>query len=226
MPYVPSEKTVPPAQDRAELDPVVETVAQRLILTHDGSHALSEALCKAFLDADRGILRVLNNSAFPDESTALGSKVMEIAKRYEYDGAHLGLLNYSLTRLIQRVPQLRVETGKWKDEMRYWVHAVTCNALFKAAALSTNSKTCNAGVFIDVMLEYKRRVNVAYEAAQIIKSGDCYDTPYYTRLIPLQGVTGELIGHLEVMLKRSAATLTVDELSMYLVAHVAEASPS
>ena len=38
-------------------------------------------------------------------------------------------------------------------------------------------------MFEDIKDEYKRRVNSAYEAAQILKSGDCYDyVPFRTQL--------------------------------------------
>ena len=58
-----------------------------------------------------------------------------------------------------------------------------------------------AGVFEDVKDEYKRRVNTAYEAAQILKSGDCYDrVPFHTQLVAatINGVDGWV----EVMLAR------------------------
>lgn len=57
------------------------------------------------------------------------------------------------------------------------------------------------GVFEDVKDEYKRRVNTAYEAAQILKSGDCYElAPYRTQLVAdtVDGVAGWQ----EVMLPR------------------------
>lgn len=68
------------------------------------------------------------------------------------------------------------------------------------------------GVLQDVSAEHKRRVNVAYEAAQIVKSGDCYDTPYYTRLVEVVDKDGKHVGHFEVMLKRSEETLNKDLL--------------
>lgn len=55
------------------------------------------------------------------------------------------------------------------------------------------------GVFIDIKDEYKRRVNTAYEAAQILKSGDCYDRiTFRTQLVPVT-VNG-VEGYQEVML--------------------------
>ena len=61
-----------------------------------------------------------------------------------------------------------------------------------------------AGVFEDVKDEYKRRVNTAYEAAQIIKSGDCYEaTPYHTRLMPIEH--NGVHGFFEIMLPKTEA---------------------
>lgn len=58
-----------------------------------------------------------------------------------------------------------------------------------------------AGVFEDVKDEYKRRVNTAYEAAQILKSGDCYEySPFQTQLVAVN-VDG-VAGFQEVMLPR------------------------
>ena len=70
------------------------------------------------------------------------------------------------------------------SELRYWYQAI----IF--------------GVQLDVALEYKRRVNSAYEAAQIIKSGDCYDTPYRTQLVSVVNKEGKEIGQIEIMIKR------------------------
>ena len=55
------------------------------------------------------------------------------------------------------------------------------------------------GVLEDVKDEYKRRVNTAYEAVQIKKSGDCYDTPYHTELVDVKDKDGNVVGWQEVM---------------------------
>ncbi len=58
-----------------------------------------------------------------------------------------------------------------------------------------------AGVFEDVKDEYKRRVNSAYEAAQILKSGDCYEySPFQTQLVA--ATVDGVAGYQEVMLPR------------------------
>ena len=62
-------------------------------------------------------------------------------------------------------------------------------------------------------------MNTAYEAEQILKSGDCYDTPYYTKLVPVVDDNGKAVGHMEIMLKRSPETLDKDVLPGRLILH-------
>ena len=90
---------------------------------------------------------------------ALVEAIGEVSIRHKYDGAFAGELNYSLTRLLQDIPRELVKRGQFSEEMRYWMQPLLY------------------GVLLDVVLEHKLRVNTAYEAAQIVKSGDCYDTP-------------------------------------------------
>lgn len=154
MPYVPSEKTNPPAIDRSVLEPVAKVAAD---------------------------------------------KIAEVAAQYKYDGAFAGELNYFLTRVLNHLPRSLMAICGFKEEIRYWIQPVMY------------------GVLIDVALEHKRRVNVSYEAAQIIKSGDCYDTPYYTRLVEVVDKAGKHIGYQEVMLKRDESTLFADKLAGKIV---------
>jgi hypothetical protein len=114
----------------------------------------------------------------------LAKAICDVSIPYKYDGAFLGELNYSITRLIQRIPQIMVDREIFKSALRYWIYAGI------------------VGVLIDIKDEYKRRVNTSYEAAQIVKSGDCYDTPFYTKLVEIIDQTGKVIGHQEVMIKK------------------------
>jgi hypothetical protein len=41
-------------------------------------------------------------------------------------------------------------------------------------------------------------VNRSYETAQIIKSGDCYDTPYYNRLVKVVDEKGQDVGYMHI----------------------------
>lgn len=122
----------------------------------------------------------------------MADKIAEVAAKYKYDGAFAGELNYALTRLLQHIPRSLVAVGTLKEEIRYWIQPLMY------------------GVLTDVAWEHKRRVNTAYEAAQIVKSGDCYDTPFYTRLVEFRNANGDVIGYQEVMLARTAETLTSD----------------
>lgn len=130
---------------------------------------------------------------------ALVEAIGEVSMRHKYDGAFAGELNYSLTRLLQEIPRELVKRGQFTEEIRYWIQPLLY------------------GVLLDVALEHKLRVNTAYEAAQIVKSGDCYDTPYYTRLIEVVDEDDNLVGHQHVMLKKSAETLDVDVLPQKIV---------
>jgi hypothetical protein len=217
MPYVPSLKTDGKSDDRVRLDVVAEEIAQELAKRARTNFGLLQEYKQQFISIGSD-LALLAKSDSPEkyEGTAnkLAYTIFDVARKYQYEGAFLGELNYSITRLIQRVPQIKVELGQWlpKDELRYWLYAATVEALTYAANYFEQTGIGVAGVFEDIKDEYKRRVNVGYEAAQIVKSGDCYDTPYYTRLVEVVDEEGKLIGHQEIMLKRDTSTLNVDVL--------------
>jgi hypothetical protein len=134
----------------------------------------------------------------------LARVIAEVAKKYKYDGAFAGEMNFALTRLLEELPRELIAAGTLQEEIRYWIQPLMY------------------GVLLDVALEHKRRVNTSYEAAQIIKSGDCYDTPYYTRLIEVVDENGKLIGHQEVMLKRDDSTLNKSILDAKIVVKLPE----
>lgn len=223
MPYVPSMKTVPPADDRNVIDVAVERAARDAAekITHNSS--LTGVYATFFEEV------ALRISAFPNKSsveshssaTTLAHAILDVSQKYEYDGAHLGEFNYAMTRFIQRVPQIKVENGQWKQELRYWLYARTVAALSEVS-MSLLSEERDAlvdlgGVLVDIKDEYARRVKPAYEAEQIMKSGDCYDASFYTRHVEVVDSSGEHVGHMEVMLKRSPETLYVDRLPGKLV---------
>lgn len=221
MPYVPSAKTDGKSKDRVLIDAEVEKAAKGIAVV--SGFALLAAY-KEFFTKIANNLTVLQDMAL-STSTVLVSEVhplaltiFQVGAGYNYEGAFLGELNYAITRLIQRVPQVMVETQQWKasDEIRYWLYAITTQALVYASAIFANNVYGISGVFEDIKDEYKRRVNTSYEAAQILKSGDCYDTPYYTRLVEVIAGDGTFLGHIEVMLKRSEDTLHKDVLDSKL----------
>lgn len=122
----------------------------------------------------------------------VANAIAENSAAHGYEGAFAGQLNFFLSRLLNHLPRSLVTKQGFPTEMRYWVQPLMY------------------GVLLDVALEHKRRVNTAYEADQIVKNGDCFDTPYYTRLIEVIDEDGKHIGWQEVMLKRSEATLGKD----------------
>ena len=138
------------------------------------------------LEDDRAVIRPVVKE--------LAKAIAVVSKRHGYDAAFAGELNYALTKLLQEIPRAMIEEGIVTEELRYWIQP-----LFY-------------GVLLDVALEHKRRVNVAYEAFQILKSGDCYDAPYYTRLIEVVDAEGKTVGYQEVMMKRSEETVDLDQL--------------
>lgn len=76
----------------------------------------------------------------------VANEIKSIAATYGYPGAFAGLLNYSMTRLIQKVI----------PERRYWTIALI------------------SGVIHNVLDEFYRRYGVPYEEEQIDKNGDVY----------------------------------------------------
>jgi len=221
MPYVPSEKTDGKSQDRKLIDAEVKKVVRLLVKDckesieiFNGFYNLMRSVCAAiraredYLHCDGVNMRNINQ--------LLGLTIYEVAQKYNYDGAWLGELNYATTRIIQEIPKALVKKGLMKSELRYWYYAEVVGYLgalvhyFQDIHLTNWIDQGFAGVFEDVKDEYKRRVNTAYEAAQIVKSGDCYDTPYYTKLIEIVDKHGRHIGYQEVMLKRTKGTLKLD----------------
>jgi len=112
----------------------------------------------------------------------VADELARLTNHHGYIAAWAGELNYFLTRLLQHLPRSLIEVAGFKEELRYWQQPLFF------------------GVLLDVILEYKRRVNVAYESVQINKNGDCFDTPYMTHLIPVHDLnTGEKVGYMEIM---------------------------
>lgn len=226
MPYVPSKKTDGNSTDREQLNVAVEALAKLIASKVKNNLSLIDEYKIAFTNVAMYLAALLERDVNMSWGVAVGSvredqqlakAIFDIGQSYGYEGAYLGELNYSITRLIQRVPQIKVEQGDWAQEIRYWLYAATVEALISTAYQTHTIGIGVGGVFEDVKDEYKRRVNTAYEAEQILKSGDCYDTPYYTRLVRVVNEDGQLVGHQEIMLKRSDATLSVDMLDGEIV---------
>lgn len=213
MPYVPSKKTDGASTDREDLNPVVEQMAEEAAKKITNNLSLIRVYRARFLNtADALKSRLQRAGAGSGITDTLANTILMVAERHGYEGAYLGELNYAITRFIQRVPQIKVAKGDWKQEFRYWLYAATVEALTDAAYETHFWGLGISGVFEDIKDEYKRRVNTAYEAEQIVKSGDCYDAPYYTRLVPVVDESGDHVGYQEIMLKRTPETLRTDVL--------------
>jgi hypothetical protein len=203
MPYI------PPA-NRPPIDAAVELVAADIADVMTATNQTAE-IGSHLRDAFLGIARYIRQSeegATPAPAgniAALARCILDVAASYGIKAGWTGELNYAVTRLLQAVPYRLHQKGLWQEALRYWIYAETVGALTRTAwdlhAECGNDYIGNGlcGVFIDIKDEYKRRVNSAYEAAQILKSGDCYDrTPYRTRLVPV--VLDGTEGYQEVML--------------------------
>ena len=211
MPYVPSKKTDGKSNDRILIDEGVKKVAEMVVfMTKGNARELSEVYMTVFKDVANTLYRLEQSMGIQEinVSVDLARIIFEVGEKYNYDGAWFGELNYAITRLIQVVPNMCVEKGYYKTALEYWLYAVTAGVLKKTSDnfsqfTGNNYILCGlVGVFIDILHEYKRRVNTAYECAQIIKSGDCYDTPYLTRIVEMVDEVGKVVGHQEIMLKK------------------------
>jgi hypothetical protein len=223
MPYVPSEKSEPKGCDRDQLERPIEDLAQKAAEMIADNKSVVEVFTKLRLGVCAFLRRFANGEKIPHEDSPeynlswhiwfLGNEI------HAYDGAYLGELNYSVTRFLQRVPKIMVEKGKWreKDEIRYWLCARDAEVLGYIREFARHWRHGISGVFGNIDSEYYRRVVAAYEDYQIIKSGDCFDAPYYTKLVEVVSEDGEHIGYVPVSMKRSEKTVALDKLDSVLV---------
>lgn len=91
-----------------------------------------------------------------NEIKALSDQILKIHKEYGYDGAFLGLVNYSFTSVLCQI------LLKGFDRPRYW-HSPAIRGTLK-----------------DIGDELYRRVFIDYEDVQIHKNGD---VPEYLELL-------------------------------------------
>ncbi len=134
MPYVPSKKTDGKSTDREVLDKAVEALANQVAERITNNLSLIKIYKQTFYKTALSLEELIRGDVVDGtlEST-LAQAIYEVGEKYGYEGAVLGELNYSFTRFIQRVPQIMVEKGKWKEELRYWLYAATVEALTYAA---------------------------------------------------------------------------------------------
>ena len=200
MPYIAS-------RERPDIDKKVDSLARKLasdLARKNGDTDISTCYKGAIAAVTRTI-KLLDSGRKPGSKTEEERLAVEVFSNGSKDRtAWLGRLNYAITTLIQKVPKEMVSNGAWEEEFRYWVYAQTVGSLERAALAADRSGPGPVtdgvvGVLIDVKDEYKRRVNSAYEAVQIRKSGDCYATPYRTQLTEVRDARGKIAGYQEVM---------------------------
>lgn len=220
MPYIPSKDTDGKSSDREVIDAALAPLVQNVAAKITNNFSLRPIYKHVFIRIAFALRDMLKNPGTIRSRSLewnLARAIFRIGARYNYEGAYLGPFNYAITRFIQRVPQIKVERGDWKDELRYWLYSETVTALKHAEEQTEDLDIGIDGVFRDIKDEYKWGVNRSYEIAQILKNGHCYFTPYYNRVVEVVDETGKHIGHIEVMLKRSEDTLNLDLLDSQLV---------
>ena len=126
MPYVPSKKTDGKSTDREVLDAVVERLAGDVAARISNNLSLVAVYKSVFIEVVKS-LHSLTGGASTEKSieAELAQAMHDVGAKYGYEGAYLGELNYSFTRFIQRVPQLKVQSGAWAQELRYWLYSAT-----------------------------------------------------------------------------------------------------
>ena len=203
MPYI-------PPCNRPEIDEKVDVLAEKIsaeLIAKGETAEISVLYRSAFKSVASHIASLEYDMNLSTESAEeeLAYVIVEKAAMYDQVGAWVGELNYAITMLIQMVPYKMHKKGVWSEALRYWLYAQTVGALTRTAyelhSKMKNDYVANGliGVFEDIKDEYKRRVNIPYEAAQINKSGDCFDhSPYRTKLVPFR--VNDTEGFIEVQL--------------------------
>lgn len=222
MPYVPSEKTDGKSQDRNLIDAKVEALANAMsetIVSNMDVYQMYMYVFRCMKNMNYDTIMVKANTVC-DYAIALMDTVKTVGAGYGYAGAYLGELNYAITRLIQRVPALLAKNNKCGlvvgKELRYWLYAITVDALISAA--QGEGEPGVNGVFEDIKDEYKVRVNKSYEIAQILKSGDCYDTPYFNKVVEVVDENGKVLGHTYIELTNDGKNVLLDKMPYKLLA--------
>lgn len=222
MPYVPSKKTNGRSTDREVIDAALAPLVRGVAANITNNLSLRKIYERVFIQTASDLRDMLKTPMLINIKRSgilwnLAKAIYKTGEKYGYEGAYLGEFNYAITRFIQRVPQIKVEQGEWKYEFRYWLYAETISALVYASRHTEDLDIGVDGVFIDIKDEYKWRVNRSYETAQILKNGDCYDTPYYNKPLEITDEKGATIGYIHVDVKRSKETLNLDLLDYQLV---------
>jgi hypothetical protein len=220
MPYVPSKKTDGKSTDREIIDGAVEVYSSYLVSKINTNYDVVTTLTESFNRVGELASNLFKGNLTSEENFI--KTILEVGEKYGYQGAFLGELNYAITRTIQRVPQLLAEQNKCGltkgKELRYWLYAMIVSALITSAnKLSQEFNRGVCGVFEDIKDEYKVRVNKSYEIEQILKSGDCYDTPYFNKVVEIIDEDGKNVGYTYIELKNDGKNVLLDKMPYKLV---------
>lgn len=223
MPYVPSKKTDGESNDRIRIDAKVIELSRDIVNRISTNREILLGYLEEFIKIGTELIEFEKYSIleYPakDKDNSLAGVIYDVGKKYNYQGAFLGELNYAITRLIQEVPKELVKQGKQVKELRYFIYAYTVEALVKTTYYFNRSPDMYgiAGVFEDIKDEYKVRVNKSYEIAQILKSGDCYDTPYFNKVVEVINEEGTVVGHTYIELINDGQNEKLDKMPYKLI---------
>lgn len=212
--------------DRDKIDPAVETLAHEMARAISVNASMIPVLrhtLVAVVGAIKKVLQpefalMLQRPQAYAAANALATNVLNAAVTHGApgDGTFLGPLNYAITRLLQRIPQIKVERDDWKHEFRYWMSPYVSEALELAVRDTLDWGIGAAGVFRDVLEEYRERVKKPYEYAQAVKNGDCFDTPWHTKAMSLVDARGRRVGYAVAMVERSTDVTGEKEAPYFL----------
>ena len=215
MPYV--EKA-----DRQRLDAYITAEAEDIVRRLSGKSGGSSGgqqdrdLCELYKhDLIEMAEAVIGRERGMDEppltpAQRLGQQLFDVAKRKggSIRVDWLGNLNYVVTRLIQIVPRMLVTKDMRESEFTHALYLLTSSAIEQTALeIRTRRLPPNiewvldglVGVLFDIKDEYKRRVDIAYEAVRIKSLGDSYDTPFRTEVVEVTSGNGNK-GYQEIMM--------------------------
>lgn len=223
MPYVPSKKTDGKSDDRIRIDAKVVEVSKKIAEKIKTNRDILLVYLEEFIKIGVELIQLekIPILEYPsnDKDKTLAEVIYDVGKKYNYEGAFLGELNYAITRLIQEVPKRLVEQDKQAKELRYFIYAYTVEALTRANYYFNRLPDMYGigGVFEDIKDEYKVRVNKSYEIEQILKSGDCYDTPYFNKIVEVINEEGKVVGHTYIELINDGKNVKLDKMPYKLI---------
>lgn len=218
MPYVPSLKTDGKSDDRIRIDKKVTEISKSIVNQINFNRDILIAYLEEFVKVGSELLLLeqINILEYPqnDIDKSFADVIYDVAKKYNYEGAFLGELNYAITRLIQEVPKQLVKQKKQAKELRYFIYAYTVEALTRANYHFNRLPEMYGigGVFEDIKDEYKVRVNKSYEIYQILKSGDCYDTPYFNKVVEIVNEQDNVVGYTYIELLNDGKNEKLDKM--------------